>query len=156
RTPGGCLATGAGAADSGAACKTRRAHGHDQENTVTRNNPPFPPIAIGVVSLLLSSLTLMPGRAGAQQPLPAERPQIRGPLSVEKAVQTGLRETLMIRAAQTDVRAAAADTRVAQSMTLPQISANTYLTHGDTSNIVGTSPNVTPTNQFAVPSRPFA
>ncbi len=94
--------------------------------------------------------------AEAQQPLPIERPSIGGPLSLEEAVQTGLRESLLLRAAEADVRVAAAETRAARSMTRSQVSATTYLTHGDSANVVGSSPGVTPANLFVVPSRPFA
>jgi outer membrane protein len=111
----------------------------------------------GFLACIVLLIAGVPGspRAGAQ-PLAADRPQIKGPLSLQLAVQTGLRENLMVRAAQADVRAAQADTRATRAMTLPQVSANTYLSTGSMSNILGTSPNVTPVNNLNVPSKPFA
>lgn len=90
------------------------------------------------------------------QTLGEDRPQIRGPLTLAQAVQVGLRENLMIQAAQADVRAAAAETRIARSMTRPQISANSFLTAGDAANIFSTAPNVTPVNNNPIPSKGFA
>ena len=92
----------------------------------------------------------------AQQAVSSERPHINGPLSIEKAVQTGLRENLMVRASQSDVRAAAAVTRIARSQRLPQLSTTTYLTYGDFSNIFNTAPNVTPVTNIVVPSQGYA
>ena len=102
---------------------------------------------------LLCSIASM--SAGAQT-LGADRPQIHGALSVAQAVQTGLRENLMVRAAQADVKAAAAATRSVRSQRLPQLSATTYLTYGDFSNIFSTAPNVTPVNSIGVPSQGYA
>ena len=93
---------------------------------------------------------------GKTQKLGAERPEIKGSFSVTQAVQTGLRENLMVRAAQADVRAAAAETRVARSQTRPQVSANTYLSFGDFNNILYTAGNVMPQNYLNVPSQGFA
>lgn len=95
-------------------------------------------------------------KAGAQQAAFSERPQISGPFSLQKAVQTGLRENLMVRASQSDVKAAAAATRIARSQRLLQLSATTYLTYGDSSNIFNTAPNVTPVNNTLVPSQGYA
>ena len=109
-----------------------------------------------VTLIFVGISALLPDLVLAQKTIPIERLQITGPLTLEKAVRTGLRENLLIRAAQSDVRAASADTRAARSMTRLQISANTFLTHGDTSNILSSSPGVQPTNLYAVPSRLFA
>ncbi|MCW3096434.1 MAG: outer rane efflux protein [Chthonomonadaceae bacterium] len=99
--------------------------------------------------------SLRPTPANAQM-LGADRPQIKGPLTLAQAVQTGLRENLMVRASQADVKAAAAATGIARSQRLPQLSATTYLTYGDFSNIFNTAPNVTPVNNLAVPSQGYA
>ncbi|MEP6756280.1 MAG: TolC family protein [Chthonomonadales bacterium] len=71
-------------------------------------------------------------------------------MSILRAVQTGLRESLLGQAALADVRAAEADTRVARSAIQPQVSANTYATYGNTANILGSSPGVTPGNLMSV------
>lgn len=88
--------------------------------------------------------------------LGADRPQQNGPLTLAQAIQIGLRENLMIRAANADVRAAGEDTRIARSQTRPQLSANTYLSFGDSNNILYTAGNVMPANYLSVPSQGFA
>ena len=93
---------------------------------------------------------------GGAQTLGAGRPDIKGPLSIGQAVQTGQRENLMARAAQSDVEAAAAETRGARSQTRPQVSANTYLSFGDINNILYTAGNVMPPNYLSVPAQGFA
>lgn len=88
--------------------------------------------------------------------LSMDRPQINGTLTLAQAVQTGLRENLMVRAAQADVKAAAATTGVVRSQKQPQLSANTYLTYGDFGSIFNTAPDVTPVNNLATPSQGYA
>ena len=108
-------------------------------------------------ALLLAGLPFCLSVDPAQaQTAGADRPKFEGPLSVEQAVRTGLRENLMLRAARADVSAAAAETRIARSQTRPQISANTYVAYGDFSNILSSAPGVAPTNYLSVPSQGFA
>jgi outer membrane protein len=104
---------------------------------------------------LLAALALLPIRSGAQT-LSGELPKVEGPLTLAQAVQVGLRENLMIRAAQSEAQAAAAETRVARSLTRVQLSANTYLTYGDSPNIMTTTPNVMPPNALTVMPKGFA
>ncbi len=85
-----------------------------------------------------------------------ERQGMKGPLSLSQAVQIGLRENGSVRTALADVRAAAAETQAARSQTRPQLSANTYLSIGDASNILSTAGNVMPQNFLSVPSQGFA
>ncbi len=94
--------------------------------------------------------------AASAPTLGADRLRQNGPLTLTQAVQIGLRENLMIRAANADVQAAGYDTRIARSQTRPQISANTYLAFGDSSNILYTAGNVMPQNYLSVPSQGFA
>lgn len=104
-----------------------------------------------------STLLCCAGSAPALAQTPGEdRPRIEGALTLAQAVQTGLRENLMIRASQADVKAAAAATRIARSQRRPQLSATTYVTYGDFSNIFSTAPNVTPGNSLLVPSQGYA
>jgi outer membrane protein len=114
-------------------------------------------LALGwpLAALIVLICSALSKPAGAQT-LGADRPQIEGTLTLVQAVQTGLRENLMVRAARADVRAAGAATRIARSQRLPQLSATTYLTYGDFSNIFNTAPNVTPMNNIAVPSQGYA
>ena len=106
-------------------------------------------------SLAIVLIALFSLRVGAQS-LGGDRLQIHGPLPLAQAVQIGLRENLMIQAAQADVRAAAAEIRATRSMTRPQISANSFLTVGDAANIFSTAPNVTPVNNNLIPPKGFA
>ncbi|HZP83285.1 MAG TPA: TolC family protein [Chthonomonadaceae bacterium] len=104
---------------------------------------------------LLAALALLPIHSEAQT-LSDELPKVEGPLTLAQAVQIGLRENLMIRAAQSEAQAAAAETRAARSLTRVQVSANTYLTYGDSPNIVTTSPGVMPPNALTVMPQGFA
>src|SRR5690349_4800085 len=83
----------------------------------------------------------LPLSASAQE-LGADRPQIQGPLTVRQAVQTGLQNNSLIRASQAEAKATAAETRAVRSQTQPQMSANTYLSYGDSPNILSTTPGV--------------
>jgi len=104
----------------------------------------------------ITLLCSLPPLHAHAQTLGADRPQMTGSLTLAQAVQIGLRENLMIRAAQADVKAAAATTRIARSQRQSQLSANTYLTYGDAGNIFGAAPNVTPGNNQLVPSQGYA
>ena len=95
-------------------------------------------------------------RTDGAEMLGADRPRLGGALTLVQAVGIGLRENLMLRAAQADVRAAAAATRIVRSQRMPQLSATTYLTYGDFSNIFSTAPNVTPGNSLLVPAQGYA
>ncbi|MCW3054036.1 MAG: outer rane efflux protein, partial [Chthonomonadales bacterium] len=111
--------------------------------------------AVGILAGIVFVCSLRPTPANAQM-LGVDRAQIKGPLTLAQAVQTGLRENLMVRASQADVKAAGAVTGIARSQRLPQLSATTYLTYGDFGNIFNTAPNVTPVNNLAVPSQGYA
>lgn len=110
---------------------------------------------VGRCGLWLAAFALLPIRSGAQTPS-GELPKVEGPLTLAQAVQVGLRENLMIRAAQAEAQAAAAETRAARSLMRVQISANTYLTYGDSPNILTSSPGVMPPNAMIVPPKGFA
>ena len=108
-----------------------------------------------VIATAMIVCAFAPGK-GEAQTLGGDRPQQNGPITLAQAVQMGLRENLMIRAAQADVRAAGAETRIARSQTRPQVSANTTLSFGDANNILYTAGNVTPQNYLNVPAQGFA
>jgi len=112
----------------------------------------------GMIATFLALAAAWPlgGMGQTLQPLGADRLELKGPLSTAQAVETGLRENLMARAARSDIKAAAAETRVARSQTRLQVSANTYLSIGDTNNILYTAGNVMPQNYLSVPSHGFA
>ena len=93
---------------------------------------------------------------GFAQNLKADIPAISGALTLDQAVNTGLRESLTLKASLSDIKAASAATRIARSQKLPQLSATTYLTYGDFANIYNASPNVTPSNSIVAPSQGYA
>ena len=107
-------------------------------------------------ALCVALLNVLPLTNGRAQTLGADRPHIRGPVTIAQAAQIGLRENLTLRAAQSDVKAAGAETRMARSQIQPQISANTYLAFGDSSNILFSAGTVAPVNYFNVPAEGFA
>ena len=109
--------------------------------------------AVAALTALLGAVLAAP--AGAQT-LGEDRLQIQGALTVAQAVQTGLHENRMLRASRADVKAAAESTKIARSQTRPQLSANSYLTYGDSSNIFSSAPNVMPINSMIVPPSSFA
>ena len=108
------------------------------------------------VALCAALLNALPLPSGKAQTLGADRPQVTGAVTLAQAIQAGLRENLMLRATQADVKAAAAQTRIARSQTYPQISANTYFAFGDSSNILFSAGTVSPVNYFNVPAEGFA
>lgn len=100
--------------------------------------------------------TVQTGTQASAQALAQDRPPIRGPLSVRQAIEMGLRYGLDVRAMQAEAQAAQEETRAARAMTRPQVSANTYLTTGDSPNMVPSSPGVLPSSALMVPPRAFA
>ena len=107
-------------------------------------------------ALLCALCLLIAGQAEAQT-YPSGRPRLKGPLSLSDAVRTGLRDNLMVLAAQADRNAAAAETGMARSQLLPQLSATTFLSLADETNILTTFPtNVMPTNYMVVPKQGLA
>jgi outer membrane protein len=80
----------------------------------------------------------------------------QGLISVAEAVHIALEENPMIAASRAEAKAAGAEARSVRAMTLPQLSANTFLTAGNSSNIVSGSPGVLPQSLLNVPKRPFA
>jgi len=112
--------------------------------------------ACALAAALAASSAAQTGIQTDAQALGQDRPQISGSLSVRQAVETGLRYSLGVQAMRAEVRAAQQEARATRAMTRPQVSANTYLTTGDSSNMVMSSPGVTPNNTLMVPPRAFA
>ena len=112
----------------------------------------------GMIATFLALSVVWPlcGQGQTVQILGADRLELKGLLSAAQAVQIGLRENLMARAARSDIDTAAAETRIARSQMRPQMSANTYLALGDANNILYTAGNVMPQNYLSVPSQGFA
>ena len=92
----------------------------------------------------------------AQTLLATDQPVIHGALSVQQAVQTGLRYNPGVQGMQADVRVALQETRAVRAMTKPQISANTTISTGSMSNIFNSSPGVTPVNTLVTPGKSYA
>jgi outer membrane protein TolC len=105
----------------------------------------------------LSILLLLAAACPAVGQTPGgDRPKVNGPLSVQQAVETAQRNNLGIQAMQAEERATQQETKATAAMTKPQLSANTYLSAGTMSNILGSAPGVTPTNALVAPSKRFA
>ncbi|HET6385869.1 MAG TPA: TolC family protein [Armatimonadota bacterium] len=83
----------------------------------------------------------------------ADRPQENGPLSVQQAIQLGLRFNPAVRAAQAAAGAAHDKTRAVNAMRMPQLSINTYLSTGNMPGGLSTAPDVTPVNRLTVPGK---
>jgi outer membrane protein len=84
-----------------------------------------------------------------------DRPTISGSLTVQQAVSIGMKSNLSIQALAAQEKAAQQDTRAARAMTMPQISANTFLSTGNNSNMLATTPGVEPTNTMDIPPNLF-
>ncbi|MCC6730916.1 MAG: TolC family protein [Chthonomonadales bacterium] len=106
-----------------------------------------------LAALLAALLAAGPAFAQARPAtaLSGDARRIAGPLSVRQAVEIALRENPAMLAARADAAEAAAGTRSARAMTLPQVSANGYLTSGDMSSMVDSAPDVTPPSARMVP-----
>ena len=77
-------------------------------------------------------------------------------MSLRNALMVAARNNVTLKQMQADADIAAATAHSAQAQTKPSLSATTYGTVGDSSNILTTSPSVSPQNIFAVPSHGFA
>lgn len=106
--------------------------------------------------LLLAAMLITTSLSGQAQDTGAGRVAVPSSLSLDQAIQIALRESRMVRAAQADVRAASAETRAVLSQTGPQVSANTYVSYGDSNNILFSTPNTMPINYLSVPAQGFA
>jgi len=112
--------------------------------------------ALPVIWALMLGMSLSSPTRAQQPMLGGDGPRLDGPISVQEAVQTALKNNLEVLASQAEASSARQETRAARAMTRPQVSANTYLTVGSMANIFGTSPNVTPVNALSVPANGFA
>ena len=85
-----------------------------------------------------------------------EAPPAAITLSLTEAVAVADIHSPVALRQEADVKIAGAAARGAQSQEKPSLSATTYGSVGDSSNILTSAPGVTPQNLFAVPSRAFA
>ncbi len=84
------------------------------------------------------------------------RPALNQSLTMEDAVQTALKYSPVVRGAQADILVAQAQIDAIRANRKPTVSATTFLTIGNESNIFSTPAPVMPQNLFAVPSGGFA
>lgn len=84
------------------------------------------------------------------------RPVLDQSLTMEDAVQTALKYSPVVRGAQADILVAQAQINAIRASRKPTVSATTFLTIGNESNIFSTPAPVMPQNLFAVPSGGFA
>lgn len=113
-----------------------------------------------LLSALMSLALLCATKSGTAQRISAtlgdDRPQISGPLSVQRAVDIALKGNLEVQAMQDEAAAAGHETRATRAMTRLQVSANTYLSTGSMPNVLGSSPGVMPAGVVVAPAKSFA
>lgn len=83
----------------------------------------------------------------------SDSPVINGPLTLVDAVQTALKYSPMVNAAQSQVTAAQARVGMARSMTRPQISASAFAGTSTMGDIITSPISISPTSIFSVPNR---
>jgi len=108
----------------------------------------------GLFTLQSSAQTAIPNTMPlAEQDI---RPVLDQSLTMEDAVQTALKYSPVVRGAQADILVAQAQIDAIRASRKPTVSATTFLTIGNESNIFSTPAPVMPQNLFAVPSGGFA
>lgn len=112
----------------------------------------FRVVSLGIV---LADSAKVAEAQGAPALLDADRPRLSGPLSLQDAVDAAVRGNLELQAMRFEADAARQETRATKAMTRPQISANTYLSSGDMTNILSTPPGSFPSNALMVPPKRF-
>ena len=104
------------------------------------------------------ALVLLPGAALAagDQSMPAPPVISSAALSLRGAFSVASANSPALKQVQADADSASATARSTGAQTKPSLSATTYGTVGDSSNILTSSPGVMPQNIFAVPPHGFA
>ncbi|MCX6358689.1 MAG: TolC family protein [Armatimonadetes bacterium] len=107
------------------------------------------------VQLVVPSVALALGGAGLAQGRPpaGDAPRLSGPLSLRKALETGLRDAPTVRAMAYEAESARAESRAARAMAGPQLAAHTTLSTGDMTGILGSAPGVDPAGSIMAPAR---
>jgi outer membrane protein TolC len=99
-----------------------------------------------------------PTAANSMPPLDqilAQRPVVTGPLSLDQAVATALRDSPVVRGAAEEVEADLGRLDAARAQTRPQLSLTSFGTGGSEPNVYTTTDPVRPTNLFVVPRGTF-
>lgn len=86
----------------------------------------------------------------------SRRPVVNGPLTLEQAVQTALRESPVVRGAVEEVTAAEGRMLAARAERRPWVSANLFASGGNNSNIVAGPSPTQPQMLMNLPPGPFA
>ena len=98
---------------------------------------------------------LLIGPVQAQSP--AELPTVSVPtLTLRDALNIAARNSVTLKQSRADASAVSASAESARAQERPTLSTTTYGTVGDSSNILTTSPGVSPQNLFVVAPRGFA
>ncbi len=84
------------------------------------------------------------------------RPVINRALTLNEAIEIGLRESPVVRGAQAEVEMAQAQVQAAKAAKKPQVSATTFLSAGSEGAILTTPAPVMPTNITLLPRGAFA
>lgn len=107
--------------------------------------------------LLLALAFLIPSAHAANIQSIPDLPTVNNTtLSLKDALVIAWSDNITLKESQIDVKSANAATRSAQAQTKPVLSTTTYGSYGDSSNILTTSPGVTPQNIFSVTPNGFA
>ena len=93
---------------------------------------------------------------GTLEKLLAARPVVNGPLTVDEAVCTALRESPVVRGAVAEVDAAAARVQAARAERRPWVSANLFVSGSNNPSVVASPGPTQPQMIMGLPSGAFA
>jgi outer membrane protein len=96
-----------------------------------------------------------PSEPGTLERLLAARPVVNGPLTLDDAVRTALRESPVVRGAVAEVDAAAARVQAARAERLPWVSANLFVSGSNNNSIVASPLPAQPQMIMGLPSGGF-
>jgi len=105
-----------------------------QAPPTTQPDPASAPLVPQAASQVMPQA--VPFAPGDLERLLAARPVVNGPLSLDEAVATALRESPVLRGAEDEVEAALGRLNAARAERKPMLSANTFLSGGSLPNIV--------------------
>ena len=107
-------------------------------------------------ALLSAALAFAAPIAVSAQALPALPTITNSALTLKDALRLATANNVTLKQSEADAQIAAASARSVRAQSKPSVSATTYGTAGDSSNILTTSPAVLPQNIFSVPPHGFA
>lgn len=112
------------------------------------------PACVRSAAFAAATVTVGLCHAQAAPPPLVEAPRLSGPLSLRKAVETGLRVGPAVQAMALEAHAARAESRAVRAMAGPQLAAHTFLSTGDMMGMLSSAPGVNPGASIMAPPRP--